>query len=42
MWPVLSRGGGSALLWKNDINVMVFTSFDHYIDAIIDHGMNDA
>jgi len=39
--PHLSRGGDIALLWKNDINVMVFTSFDRYIDAIIDHGMND-
>ena len=40
--PRLTRGGGLAFLWKNDINVTVCNSSNHYIDAIIDHGTNDA
>ena len=40
--PRITRGGGLAFLWKNDMNMIVCNSFDRYIDAVIDHGMNDA
>lgn len=42
MVPRLTRGGGLAFLWKNDMNVTVFNTSNRYIDAVIDHGMNDA
>lgn len=37
----LTRGGGLAFLWNNDMNVNVCNSSDRYIDAVVDHGMND-
>ena len=40
--PHLNKGGGLALLWKNDYNVIVMSSSDRHIDTVIDHGMNDA
>ena len=40
MVPWLSRGGGLALLWKNDMNVTIFNSSDRYIDVVVDYGIN--
>lgn len=37
----LTRGSGLAFLWNNDMNVNVCNSSDRYIDAVVDHGMND-
>ena len=40
--PRHNTGGGLALFWKTDSNVDVQSFSDRYIDAIIDHGVNDA
>lgn len=33
---------GLALFWPNDMNVDVQSFFDYHIDAIIDHGVDEA
>ena len=40
--PRHNRGGGLALLWKDDFMLNVLTSFDNHIDGVVDQGMNDA
>ena len=40
--PRYKRGGGLALLWKDDLVLDVLTSFDNHIDGVVDQGMNDA
>ena len=40
--PCHNKGGGLALLWKDDFMLDVLTSFDNHIDGVVDQGMNDA
>ena len=40
--PRHNTGGGLALFWKTDSNVDVQSFSDRHIDAIIDHGVDDA
>ena len=40
--PRVNQGGGLALLWRENINLVVLTSSDRHIDASIDFGMDDA
>ena len=40
--PRHNIGGGLTLFWKTDFNVDVQSYFDRHIDAIIDHGVDDA
>ena len=40
--PCHNRGGGLALLWKNDFMLDVLTSSDNHIDEVVDQGMDDA
>ena len=37
-----NRGGGLALLWKDDFMLDVLTSSDNRIDGVMDQGMDDA
>ena len=39
--PMVNQGGGLALLWRENINLIMFTSSDRHIDASIDFGMDD-
>ena len=41
-FPQVNRGGGLALLWRDDISLDVQTYSDRYIDSFINHGVNDA
>ena len=36
--PQVNRGGGLALLWRDDISLDVQTYFDRLIDSFINHG----
>ena len=40
--PCHNTGGGLALFWKTNSNVDVQSFSDRHIDAIIDHGVDDA
>ena len=40
--PCHNKGGGLALLWKDDFMLDVLTSSDNHIDGVVDQGMNDA
>ncbi|XP_030973776.1 uncharacterized protein LOC115993921 [Quercus lobata] len=40
--PRHNRGGGLALLWKDDFLLDVLTSSDNHIDGVVDQGMDDA
>ena len=40
--PRHNRGGGLALLWKDDFMLDALTSSDNHIDGVVDQGMNDA
>ena len=40
--PRVNRGGGLALLWRDDISLDVQTYSDRYIDSFINHGVDDA
>ena len=40
--PRPNKGGGLALLWKEDIQLDVQTSSNNHIDAVVDQGMDDA
>ena len=40
--PCHNTGGGLALFWATDSNVDVQSFSDNHIDAIIDHGVDDA
>ena len=40
--PRHNRGGGLALLWKETFAIKVLTSSDNHIDAVVDHGLDDA
>ena len=40
--PRHNRGGGLALLWKDDFMLDVLTSSDNHIDVVMDQGMDDA
>lgn len=40
--PLHNTGGGLALFWPNDMNVDVQSFSPCHIDAIIDHGVDDA
>ena len=40
--PRHNRGGGLALLWKEDFAMKVLTSSDTHIDGVVDQGMDDA
>ena len=40
--PCVNTGGGLALLWKADCSVDVQSYSDNHIDAIVDHGVDDA
>ena len=42
MVPWHNIRGGLALFWLNDTRVDIQSYFDHRIDAIIDHGVDDA
>ena len=39
--PRHNRGGGLALLWKEDFAMKVLTSSDNHIDEVVDQGMDD-
>ena len=39
--PRHKRGGGLALLWKDDFVLDVLTSSDNHIDGVVDQGMDD-
>ena len=38
----INRGGGLALLWSEEISLDIQTYSDNYIDACINHGVDDA
>ena len=40
--PHHNRGGGLALLWKEDFAMKVLTSSDNHINGVVDQGMDDA
>ncbi|KAL0009437.1 hypothetical protein SO802_010939 [Lithocarpus litseifolius] len=40
--PRHNRGGGLALLWKEDFAMKVLTSSDNHIDGVVDQQMDDA
>ena len=40
--PRINRGGGLALLWRDEISLDIQTYFDHHIDAFIIHRVDDA
>ena len=40
--PYHNRGGGLALLWKEDFAMKVLTSSDNHINGVVDQGMDDA
>ena len=40
--PRLNRGGGLALLWRENLKLDVLTSLERHIDTIIDFRMDDA
>ena len=40
--PHVNTGGGLALLWKADCSIDVQSHYDNHIDAIVDHGVDDA
>ena len=42
MVPRHNLGGGLALYWATDFNVDVQSFSENHIDAIIDHGVDDA
>ena len=38
----VNRGGGLALLWRDDISLDVQTYFDWHTDSFLNHGVDDA
>ena len=40
--PCVNMAGGLALLWREEINLDIQTYYDRHIDAIINHGVDDA
>ena len=40
--PRINRGGGLALLWREEISLDIQTYSDNHIDAFINHGVDDA
>ena len=40
--PRVNRGGGLALLWRDDISLDVQTYSDRHIDSFINHGVDNA
>ena len=38
----VNRGGGLALLWRDDISLDVQTYFGRRIDSFLNHGVDDA
>ena len=40
--PHHNRGGGLALLWKEDFAMKVLTSSNNHIDGVVDQGVDEA
>ena len=40
--PRINRGGGLALLWREEISLDIQTYSDNHIDAFINHGVDEA